>query len=176
MRLRVPLALSAAGLLAAVGVLAAPPAAADLLDLATCAGTATYQFSPGVTNTPQNIEVTRDIDLGVCVTPLLASASNHVTAEFPGLKCSNLLLATPGQLVLTWNNGQSSTFDYTTVFNTVNGVTSLIQSGSITAGRFAGSLAVLTMTGASLDLTACDNEGLTSNTLAATFVVTPNIG
>ncbi|MGQ4490257.1 hypothetical protein ACN6LM_000787 [Streptomyces sp. SAS_281] len=172
MRLRVPLALSAAGLLAAVAALAAPPAAADPLDLATCAGTATYQFSPGVTNTPQNIQVTRDIDLGLCVTPLLASASNHVTA---GLKCSNLLLATPGQLVLTWNNGQSSTFDYTTVFNTVNGVTSLIQSGSITSGRFAGSLAVLTMTGTTLDLTACDNEGLTSNTLAATLVITPNV-
>jgi hypothetical protein len=65
------------------------------------------------------------------------------TVSFPltGASCLDPLRATSGSQVITWNNGRTSTFSFETTITEAEGVTVSTNTGTITAGEFAGGVA-----------------------------------
>ena len=63
---------------------------------------------------------------------------------------------------LTWSNGQKSTFTFNQTATSVGGNSVITEVGSITAGLFAGSSAVETVSGPANSLDCLTARGLTN--------------
>lgn len=163
-------------MLVAPSAQAASPASHALVgDMVCPAGNQTVSFSPGVTLTPQNVSVTFNAALGLCVSltqPQITSgtSSGNVTVA---LDCLDLLSTTTGTQTFNWNDGQSSTLSFTRTVTNLNGQTVLTLTGPITAGLFTGRTAVFVIVQPALNLLACQTpQGLTSQSGVATLAIT----
>jgi hypothetical protein len=156
--------------IAAVPVVALPalPAHAKALPVHAkgvdfvCTGTAEFFFSPGLTNTPQTVEVIYSSILTCPLAPLRVS-QGRASAIFTIPEASCPALATvPTTVKYAWYPlASSSTVDYFTSFNLPDPAV-VVQTGTVTAGMAAGDRAVSTIKLLSVNLGACDTPtGLT---------------
>lgn len=134
----------------------ASQARASLID-ATCTGSENVSFSPGITNSPRDVTISESLSMS-CVLPLFAGVSSSRTSAVPAVTCSNLLQPSTTSSTLTWNNGTTSTFSYTTQIVSESGQSVLLRIGTITAGRFVGDMAIMQSTGIDLDVLACESD------------------
>ena len=178
---RVAVALSALFLFA-LGVFAVPAQARaeNPISLATCVGSHSATWSPGATNTPQDITVSTS-SAWSCVqlqAPLITSAAstNQFTAQF---SCQSLLAPAPATWTIKWGDDKepdTSTYQFTAQVNAVSNNLVITAPGTITSGRYAGSSAlgtfVLENLGATLQDLCASPGGVTSAMGASTLVIT----
>jgi hypothetical protein len=174
---RVRMLAALAALLAATASIAviAPSAASASPALVTCTGQEAVSWSPPLTDTPQNTTVTIDGALGALANPgicvsvgtSVSSVSYQEIFAFPNDSCTTAALNVPGSRVFMWDDGQTSTFTFSA--SIVNGIGTEIVTltGTITAGRFNGHVAVETIQVPQLDPALCAGSGATSNTAQA---------
>jgi hypothetical protein len=135
-------------ILAVAAPLAAASSAAAAVTQVDCVGSATVQYSPGITNASQSVTVTNSTHytceqaLPLPVTTYTGSTHSSHTTE---ASCTDLLSAPSGTItnVLIWDDGQTSTFVYTATAVRADSTTTTTLTGLITAGRYSGSDAVL---------------------------------
>ena len=77
--------------------------------------------------------------------PTLSSGRRHLGPS-PSGSCSPEVAGTTGKDYIVWNNGQTSTWEYTRNVGLANGSVRIHQEGTITAGLFAGDQAVEDLT------------------------------
>ncbi|MEN1832191.1 hypothetical protein AAIM60_04870 [Pseudomonas lijiangensis] len=134
-------------LLVSAGLLVAP-GRAEAVNLASCTGTHTANWSPGLTNTAQLINVSTSSNWPVCVSlsaPLITSASSAQTFQ-ANFSCQSLLLQTPPiTWVINWNDGSTSTYEFTANVNNVGTLnTTIVGTGKIIDGRYKNANATST--------------------------------
>ncbi|MFE4480549.1 MULTISPECIES: hypothetical protein [Streptomycetaceae] len=133
---------AAAGAVALAGGLllvpaSAPARAQGVVDV-QCTGTFTDEFTPALTNQPQNVTIATQNSYATCVTGLPGSSS--VTNSEPGETCLNVLhTLTPFDETITWSDQTTSTVHWASVEDTGGAAT---FTGTVTAGRYLGDAAV----------------------------------
>ncbi|MER8100994.1 hypothetical protein [Kitasatospora sp. NPDC094016] len=131
-----------AGAVALVGGLVLVPASAPahaqgVVDV-QCEGTFTSEFTPALTDQPQNISISNQNSYATCVTGLPGAST--VTNSETGESCVNLLhVLTPFDETITWSDQSTSTVRWTSVEDTGGAGT---FTGTVTAGRYTGDTAV----------------------------------
>lgn len=161
------LALSGAGA-------AVPAAHAGALD-ATCQGSVSSTFSPGLRVVAQTTAATDTTTLGTCVStadPTLTSGSAFASYTASESCVSPINSGTITQ-VLRWSNGRRSTFTATAALTSVAGQSVATFTGTITAGLFAGDTAEEITISPALDPLSCLlGPGVTSRNGTATLAIT----
>ena len=128
--------------LAATGTSVSVPASAARVD-ATCAGTETVKFQPGLLLSPQNVSVTVNGMLSPCTSSDSGIKSGTYLQNFTAtLSCDTVLAPLAATRVFQWSNGRSSTFFYKRTINNAGGQTTVTFTGTITSGEFSGDPAV----------------------------------
>ncbi|MGV9314181.1 hypothetical protein ACWDR0_18670 [Streptomyces sp. NPDC003691] len=154
---------------------AAPVAASASPALVTCVGSTTVAFSPGLTNTEQTVSVSGQDTANLCVSLTHPQLTSFV-APFSGTatqSCTSLFAGGSGTETLHWNNGTTSTWEYTNSFSNVNGTKVGTSTGPITSGTLAGAEVTQTITFPNTDLSACSTpSGLTGLTGLDTWTLT----
>ncbi|MFF2620619.1 hypothetical protein [Oerskovia jenensis] len=149
----------ALGIALATSVVTAPASSADVLD-ASCVGSVAVTYSPGLTLTPQAVTASASSSYPTCLTSetgvTSATASGSLTDT---LDCNSILTTTSGVKTYRWNDGTTSRFEYDRTSTRVLTQTVLTFTGTITAGKFAGSAAVETNVGASIGVLDCLSPG-----------------
>ncbi|MEU4446480.1 hypothetical protein AB0K14_34525 [Actinosynnema sp. NPDC050801] len=138
-------------------------AGADGLDL-TCKppSSAGLTFDPPATNTPQTETLTVSRRYGPCVSPThpdITSGVSDATGTFPGATCLSLFGANSITIQITWNTGQTSTLSGNNVSSMAGATLTVVTTGTVTAGVFAGGTFVHTVVYPSPDILLC-NLGL----------------
>jgi hypothetical protein len=173
------LALATALLLLAIS---APHAAA--LDALVCRGSGRQTYRPGITNRLQIIGVTDGLRLGSADNPLVPciALGSTVTggsvdlAYSKEISCTNPFSpASTTSLVISWDNGQRSTYTNSSTLTQANGQTIVTSTGRITAGLYNGHAVVATITYFNLsagELAACATPtGLTMTNSLIVFTI-----
>ncbi|MGW4806892.1 hypothetical protein [Kitasatospora sp. NPDC004272] len=168
-------AAAALGTAALACALLTGPAHAAPLD-ATCTGTDTTTYTPGLTNTPQSVTVSGTIHL-TCLSlshPAITAGTISGGGTAPNLTCAVLEQPSSGSSTVAWNDGTHSAYTYSTALGPGAAGTQLLTlTGTVTSGTFNGDSLVITVVFANADLTACDSPGgLTSRTGPATLLAT----
>lgn len=130
---------------------------------ATCDGTITVSYEPPLTSTPRATQVKDEEKFTRCTgtDATLTSGSSLHELNDPGLSCKPGAVS-PGathRKVIAWNNGRTSTLDYTTQASQVKGDRKATHTGTIAAGEFAGNSAVGTSEEPDHNPAACDGAG-----------------
>lgn len=148
-------------LLAGLLVPAGPAAAqgAGLLDVTrTPPSSAVSTYSPPLTNTPQMTSASASYQLGPCISlsqPQVTSGTSVLTRP-PRLRtCADLLGASSGTFVITWNTGQTSTVSANFNTTVAGAVLTVVGTGTITSGLFQGDALVMNLTGPATDVLLC---------------------
>lgn len=149
----------------------------------SCTGWSYTTYSPGMTTTIRPLLVSVDGDLGLvdehsptgtCVASGTAATSGErdATAVLT-LGCDQLLTET-GVETVVWNDGQSTSFQFTaTVAHTAAAVV-LTETGTVTSGEFLGEHVVETFTAPNTALLAClTPTGVTSLNYATVLTILP---
>ncbi|MGB3443479.1 MAG: hypothetical protein WBA97_32485 [Actinophytocola sp.] len=126
------------------------------LDL-VCAGTQHITFSPGLTLIPGLKSMTTNTIYAPCVSasaPLVTAGANASAFQAPA-SCVDLPDIGSGTRTLTWNTGQTSTYNFISTTTHVGGNTVLTRTGAVTAGLFAGDTAVEVIVGPTVNLLNC---------------------
>ncbi len=150
----------AAVLLAGTGVVAAhSPAHAAVADV-TCTppGSVVVTYSPPLTLTPQNVTITVNSLYTPCISstvPALTSGTSNFTFTATNRSCANLVGAASAAPSVTWNTGQSTTMSLNSTANIIGGVYTVVTSGVVTTGLFAGDTVVQNATGPGTDILLC---------------------
>jgi hypothetical protein len=137
---------------------------------ATCDGTITVTYSPGLTSTHRNTHVKDDEKLSSCTSTdaTLKSGSSQHESDDPNLSCKPSTTVSNPQAhrkVITWNNGKTSTFEYKTQATQVRGDRKATHTGTIVAGEFTGDSAVGTTDMPDHNPASCDTaQGEASRT------------
>ncbi|MCX4755711.1 hypothetical protein [Kitasatospora purpeofusca] len=155
--------------------------AAPLLTAVTCTGQSQISYSPPLTNTAKPTAITAHGDFGALASPGLclgvgtSVTSAHYDESFsnPSQSCSSGIATQSGTRVFTWNDGQTSTFPYTTTLTSIGGQSASVRTGTISAGRFAGLAAEQITIVPSLDPLACDGDGIAHTTSRTTLSIGP---
>ncbi|MGV9314563.1 hypothetical protein ACWDR0_20610 [Streptomyces sp. NPDC003691] len=154
---------------------AAPVAASASPALVTCTGSTTVAFSPGLTDTEQTVSVSGQDTAVLCLSLTHPQLTSFV-APFSGTatqSCTSLFAGGSGTETLHWNNGTTSTWEYTNSFSNVNGTKVGTSTGPITSGTLAGTEVTQTITFPNLDLSACSApQGLTGLSGIDTWTLT----
>ncbi|WP_049651740.1 hypothetical protein [Kitasatospora sp. MY 5-36] len=153
---RFPLPRRLAGAMAlACGLLLLPagaPAHAQGVVDVQCEGTFTSEFTPALTNQPQDISVTSQNSYATCETGLPGTSAT--TADEPGESCVNLIhTLNPFDETVTWSDRSTSTVHWTSVEDTGTAAT---YTGTVSTGRYTGDTAVKVVDAA--DLTGTNPE------------------
>ena len=131
-----------------------------------CSGTQSVALSPGMLLlTPRDVMFTVNDNYAPCVSsgrPRVTSARSQRSWLGRGVACMVAPRAASLSKELTWSNGQKSTFTFNQIATSVGGNSVITEFGSITAGLFAGSTAVETVSGPANSLDCLSNRGLTS--------------
>jgi|GEM_PF-6186330 len=129
-------------------------------------GTSTRTFSPAATMNPRNINVSTSSAFSNCLTVLGQVVLNGSVTTGPnlqtGLTCSNPLTTGNGEATITWNTGETSRFDYTSVDVSVAGLTTVVTyAGTVLHGKYYGATATwsIVYTTALLNLACLTNPG-----------------
>ncbi|NTX01184.1 hypothetical protein [Myxococcus sp. CA040A] len=132
-------------------------------------GTSTRTFSPAATMNPQNINVSTASAFSNCLTVLGQVVLNGSVSTGPnlqtGLTCSSPLTTGAGEATITWNTGETSRFDYTSVEVGVVGLTTVVTyAGTVLHGKYYGSTATwsIVYTTALLNLACLNPAGVSS--------------
>lgn len=138
-------------------------AAAAGVDL-TCTppSSAGLRFDPPVTNHPQTATLTSSRRYGPCISPAhpdITSGVSDASATFPGATCLSLFGANSITIRITWNNGQTSTLSGNNVSSLAGATLTVVTTGTVTSGVFAGGTFVHTVVYPSPDILLC-NLGL----------------
>jgi hypothetical protein len=96
-----------------------------------------------------------------------------VSTANPSASCETLLSGGSGETNYFWSNGNSSTFSYRSTTIDLNGEIITTETGTITAGEFAGNLATVVLVLPTLDLSACQSTGLSTASGTATLEILP---
>jgi hypothetical protein len=157
------------------GLISASPAQAGLLD-ATCTGTQTATYSPGLLLTPQFVFITASTSYTPCASvsdPAITSA-HFGPSTFPTtMSCLDLLSTRSGSTTITWNTGETTTFSYTVTRTNSAGQYVSTYLGTVTAGKFLGDTVSQTFAGVTPNLIGClAPPGVTSESGAAVLEVT----
>jgi hypothetical protein len=171
---RLSMTLAVLSMLASTWVAAAPAQAGGALDL-TCQGTQTINYAPGLVLEPKQVIFKASETFPSCVSvsdQSIKSGTHTATAQMK-LGCLTVLEPGKGTKTFTWNNGQTSTFTYTSTATQALGQTVLTLTGTITAGKFAGDTAaqVITTSGDPLGCVASP-AGVMSAQGTSTLVLT----
>jgi hypothetical protein len=147
----------------------------SLLSTLTCQGTDFTSFSSPLTTTPTSTLIFSNDTFGPCVSTdtSISGAVAYSQTSVPNATCDSLLSGGSGQTTFFWSNGSNSTFSYTRATVEVNGEIVATETGTITSGEFAGNIATEVLAEPTLDLTACENGGLSSASGTATLEILP---
>lgn len=149
-------------------------AAADPLD-ATCAGTQTVTYTPGLVLQSQSEAIHFNNIFAPCTSSTVPGLTSGISTGTAQRLASCLDLAEPDSAILTiaWNTGQTSVFSYNRTVTTVGGTTVVTLTGVITTGLFAGDTAISVTTGPAINLLDClSPPGITSRTGVVTLAIT----
>ncbi|WP_344667478.1 hypothetical protein [Catenulispora yoronensis] len=163
---------TAAVVLAAAWLLPLPTAHAA--SSTTCTGTSQLTYSPGLKLTPRNVTFTENDTIGTCTsTDTTLTSADTLTYSYPiaGATCDDISAATnTGELVMHWNNGQTSTLNGLVGEETItDGILQDTATGTVIAGEFNGAAAVINWTYIVNPLACLSTGGLT--TLNGTVLV-----
>ncbi len=167
--------LVAAPLLACAAVaLPAGPAAQAAVGAVTCTGTSPITYSPGLTFTARTITYTETDSFSSCTSsdPALTSGTSVSIATGSFSCLSPLTIDEDPGYTVTWDNGQSSTFDLTFTDTIVAGVENVTGIGTVTSGEFPGATGTFEWVYTVPNPLLCLTTGVTSQsgTLVATIV------
>jgi len=160
----------AGGIASAAPASAAPALAPTVL---TCQGSETDSYSPALTNTPTTIAVTSRAQhtcLGLS-SPSVTKAAIAFPITQTGYSCTSVLRSGDGSSVIDWGGGRTSTFRFSGVVNVADGTLVTTQTGTITSGLFAGSVAVRVITGPQLGVLECAGQGVAVRTGTSVLTV-----
>ncbi|QFZ20912.1 hypothetical protein [Saccharothrix syringae] len=136
----------------------AAPATAGVLDV-TCTPPSSNlnSYTPPLTGTTRTVTVSTTALYGPCTSlsqPAITSGSR--TASFT-ITASCLDLLDPGTVTytITWNTGQSSTITSSYTSAVAGAVLTVVATGTVTSGLFAGDSVVTNFTGPATDITLC---------------------
>ena len=153
---------------------AGTPAQAAAVNV-VCFGTQNVALSPGMLLlTPRDVMFTVNDIYSPCVSasrPRVTSARSHRSWLGRGVACMVVPRTASLSKELTWNNGQTSTFRFNQIATSVGGNSVITEFGSITAGLFAGSTAVETVSGPANSLDCLSNRGLTNRFTTLQLVI-----
>lgn len=141
-------------------VVAAPTVGAQTSEPAgvACIGTIGLNYSPGLLLHPREVTASSRTILAPCVSTD-SSLNTGISERSRTFTTSCLDLnggaSAFGQETFTWNNGQTSTFDYVSTVAMVGGQTVIRRLGTITSGQFAGATAEEVLTHTTVALTDC---------------------
>jgi hypothetical protein len=169
----------------ALGAAVAVPAPAHALSVASisCTGWTYTTYSPGLTNTMQPTTVVDQGQLNVvgphspagsclAVGSAASSGTRDVSALL-NLSC-NAILTETGVETINWDDGQSTSFDFTATAAHVGSNTVLTETGDVVSGEFSGDHAVETFTAPNLAFTDCSTAaGVTSLDYATVLTISP---
>ncbi|MEW9551939.1 hypothetical protein [Nonomuraea sp. NPDC050783] len=143
--LRALTALATVALLGVLVVATGPTARAATL--VQCQGTETVTYDPGVTFTPQDIEVTVRGRFTSCVDGAGQVTSGTYGEQFTILAgCNDLFDDFQGRRTVAWNTGDSSVIEGNGSSTAVAGQVVTTFTGTVVQGRFQGRSAVQTIT------------------------------
>lgn len=148
------------------------PAHADIVDLTCPVGGETATYSPGLTNTPQQVKVTVDGAHTTCVSlsdPTIKSANYRYILQ-RDISCLTSALG-PYDVTYNFSNGKSSTVHFVSS-EQVRGEGELVITsiGTVTSGEFAGDMVTRTVTETTLSPEQClTPQGVTSVTGVTTL-------
>ncbi len=146
--------------------------------LVQCIGTDTVTFNPAMTNTAQTLQVGIGSNFSSCLGDSSVPSGTSDYSIERTYSCSALLQGGPGSRVITWSNGQTSTFSYTATTEVSElGEVVLTLTGNISAGLFqdqsAEQVSVLTNLGEPDFATACMGSGVTQLSGPTTLTILP---
>jgi hypothetical protein len=134
--------LTAAALAMGAVVFPSPAAHAVSLDV-VCLGTETVTYEPGLSLTPQTVNVTVRGILAPCTSSDPDITSGTYTQHFTTtLSCVTVLAGLAATRSFEWSDDQSSSFSYNRAINNVAGQTTVTFTGTIVSGKFAGDTAI----------------------------------
>ncbi|WP_447002250.1 hypothetical protein ACRAKI_21200 [Saccharothrix isguenensis] len=139
----------------------------------TCAETQSVVYSPGLLNTRRTVDVSVHNVLSCTSLTDPAVTGGQVQATIHGLdrSCTDIVASGSGSYTITWNTGDTSTISYNRTANYVLGTLVIVETGTVTAGRFTGDSTTHIVELPNLDLLACLTEpGLTAASGIGTYV------
>jgi hypothetical protein len=143
-------------------VAGAGPASAranGLLDVScTPPSSASSNYSPPLSSTPQLVTSSTNWQLGPCVStsvPALTSGSVSTVNPARERTCLELLNTGPAETTITWNTGATSTLSTIRTTSVAGAVLIVTYTGTITSGLFSGDTVVATQTGPATDILLC---------------------
>lgn len=150
------------------------------INLATClTGTHTAEWSPGVTHTEKQVNVTTTSNW-VCAVPTLALLNGAKSTQTfqASFSCGSLFKQTaPITWVINWNDGVTSTYEFiASVTSSGNLNTTITGAGKIVDGRFKGADAITTfilVNVPGLLNNACNKDGVTKMSGLTTLIISP---
>jgi hypothetical protein len=161
-----------ASLVAAVGLVlsgaVAPSSASASIASILCTGWTYTTYTPGLTNTTKSTTVVDDGNLNVIDThsptgsclAIGSSASageRNVTAQLD-LSCTQLIVES-GVETIDWNDGQSTSFEFSATVTRGLSTTVVLETGTVTSGEFSGATVIETFTAPNLAFAACGTPG-----------------
>ncbi|WP_255946549.1 hypothetical protein [Streptomyces odontomachi] len=166
-----------------IALASAPVHAAAEAGTILCTGWSYTTYSPGLTNSVRPTTVTvagrlNTIDehspTGSCLAlGSHATAGQRNVTALLNLSC-NAVLTETGTETIDWNDGRSTSFDFTATAAHIGSNTVLTETGSVTSGEFLGEKVVETFTAPSLSVTDCATEtGVTSLDYATVLTIVP---
>ncbi|HEU5469983.1 MAG TPA: hypothetical protein VFV67_04970 [Actinophytocola sp.] len=157
---------------AAFTVFAIPSAAqADPIIDIVCVGVEEATFDPGLRLFEQDVDITSHIDYEECVSATIDSGTTDSGGEDIPLSCLSILFSSSGTWEIVWNTTDTSTFEFDYTVSQSGGQTIMTLIGTITAGEFTGSDAVMTLTGGSITQNCLFAPGVTENTSAVSLTI-----
>lgn len=147
-------------LLTGAGIVAVGAPAHAAVGDATCTppGSVVATYNPPLTMTPQTVTITVNSLWAPCVSatvPALTSASTKFTITATNRSCATLVGPASYTSTVTWNTGQTSTMSLNSNATMVGGVYTVVTSGIVTSGLFAGDTVVQNATGPGTDILLC---------------------
>lgn len=155
-------------MLAAAAVVVGPQsgAAAGVLDL-TCTSVQTTTYSPGVTLSPKQQDVTVSTVAAPCTSltePDIKSGKASFSLQGER-SCLDLDQAGSGTASITWNTGATSVFTYSSQTETVAGQVIVTSQGIVDSGPFKDAAVVQVLASPTLGLLDClFDPGITERT------------
>jgi len=143
--------------------------------LVTCTGTSTVMYQPGLTTTPKTVHYDEIDNFSGCTSTdtTLTSGIASLSVDFPNATCNGLAgTFTYPAYPIVWNDGQTSTLSLTFTDVIALGVEQSTGVGAVTAGRFQGATATVTLILTAPNPLQClTAQGVTSQTGNASIAI-----
>ncbi len=141
----------------------------------TCTESESVSYSPGLLTTRRPVQVSVHNVLSCTSVTDPAVTGGLVLATINGLDraCTDLAASGSGSYTITWNTAETSTISYNRSANYVLGTLVIVETGTVTAGKFTGDAVAHVVELLSLNLLSCLAEpGLTTASGLGTYLFT----